>query len=335
MKKRHYVYLLINTKQYDEKKYYIGCRSCSCEPINDMYYSSSKIIKKIIKEYGNFFEKTILKEFKTRKEAILYEVLLHNKFYVDSNEEFYNIVKQTSSKFDTTGYIFINGVKISSYNYKLSDEKYHSYNKISLKDVNNIRYYIDIDDPIRFEKGLSGLSSGTVPVLNEKTGKFHIINKSDYDNKKHKSSNYNKVPVEDSEGNRFLAELSDERYISGELTSVHKNKVICKDANNNTFYIDKEEFKQREYVGINKWNINKEKNPNAKTINIFNNNNEIEFNCNGDFKEICKKNNLPFISLARSYRNGGNKIYHTKRGYNEALKKGNEKFIGWYALVVD
>jgi len=303
-----------------------------CEIVDDNYYSSSKSIKKTIKECGNFFKKTILKEFKTREEALLYEVLLHNKFNVDLNGEFYNIVKQTSSKFDTSGYIFIDGEKISTYDYKNSEKKYHSYNKVCLKDKNNIKYYIDVDDPIRINKNLVGFSHETVPVLNEKTGKFHNINKCDYDNKKHKSSNYKKAPVEDSNGNRFLVDVSDIRYINGELKSVHKNKVICKDKNNKTHYVDKREFKKNGYVGINKGNISKEKNPNAKTIIIYNNEDEIKFVCNGNFKETCKNNNLPFISLGKSHRNNGAPIYSTKRGNTEAIKKGNEKFIKWYAV---
>ena len=38
------------------------------------------------------------------------------------------------------------------------------------------------------------------------------------------------------------------------------------------------------------------------------------------------------IQYSRSYRNNGKHIYDTKRGKIEALKRGNEKFIGWYAL---
>lgn len=56
------------------------------------------------------------------------------------------------------------------------------------------------------------------------------------------------------------------------------------------------------------------------------------FECNGNFKQTCKFNNLPFISLYRSYKNGGTKIYSTKKGELDAIKKGNEKFIGWYAV---
>ncbi len=334
MKNKHYVYLLINTKPEDDRKYYIGCRSCDCNPKEDIYYSSSKTIKKIIKEQGNFFEKKVLMELNTRSEAILYEILMHNKYNVDKNTKFYNISKQTSSKFDTTGFIFVDGVKISTFDYKLSNKKYHSKNKVSLVDASGKKYYIDVNDPIRISKNLVGISTNTVPVLNEKTGKFYIINKKDYNKKIHKTSNYNKAPVVDSEGKRFLVGLSDDRYINGDLISVHKNKVICKDFNNKTFYIDKEKFKEGGYLGINAGNINKEKNPNAKTIIIYNNKGEIKFICKGDFKEVCKKNNLPFISLAKSYRNNGSKIYSTTRGNVEAIKKGNEIFIGWYALVI-
>ena len=45
-------------------------------------------------------------------------------------------------------------------------------------------------------------------------------------------------------------------------------------------------------------------------------------------KDICLKNNLPFSSLSKSYRNGGVPIYKNKR---ESSK--NFIYKGWYAKV--
>ncbi len=84
---------------------YIGTRSCNITPKEDIgvtYFSSSSN-KDFIKEqhlYPDRFLYEILKEFKTRKEAILYEIKLHKLFDVKNNNDFYNIVNQTENGFD-------------------------------------------------------------------------------------------------------------------------------------------------------------------------------------------------------------------------------------------
>lgn len=330
MKKFHYVYLLENTKPIDERKYYIGVRSTDISPKNDNYFSSSKIIKKLIKENGNTFTKKIIKEFNNRKDALAYEIFMHEKQKVSTNHFFYNLTKQTNLGFDTTGFIFINGVRLPISNYYLSDEKYHTYGKITLKDKNNNKFYVSVNDD-RYIKGeLIGLSTGLTPIRND-DGCYIIINKSDYNKDIHKTSNHQKAPVVDKDGNRFLIDINDERYLSGKVKSVHKNKVICKDNNNNIHYIDRDEFLEKKYVGINKGNINGSQNPNAKLIKIYDENDNVKYICNGDFKKTCIENNLPFISLYKSFKNGGIKIYDTLRGKSEAIKRNNTKFIGWYA----
>lgn len=91
----HYVYLLINPL---DNMMYIGKRSCDCSPEEDTsYMSSSKYVPK------DLCDKLILEEFSTAKEAIEYEIYLHNHFDVANNKQFYNKAKQTSTGFDTTG----------------------------------------------------------------------------------------------------------------------------------------------------------------------------------------------------------------------------------------
>lgn len=91
----HYTYKIT----YNTGKYYIGVRSCKCKPEEDTKYLGSS------KHTPN--DKVILKEilavFTTRKEAVLSEIELHNKFEVSTNEMFYNKAKQTSVGFDTSG----------------------------------------------------------------------------------------------------------------------------------------------------------------------------------------------------------------------------------------
>lgn len=97
MEKRHYVYMLSDKRK---EKYYIGARSCSCNIGSDKYMGSSKVMTKEDKDNCN---KIILGRFNTREEAIWYEIELHNKFNVSTNDLFWNKAKQTSIGFDTTG----------------------------------------------------------------------------------------------------------------------------------------------------------------------------------------------------------------------------------------
>ena len=98
--KYHYVYLLIDTVPEDSRQFYIGVRSCEGSPENDSYMGSSK---SMTSEQKLRCDKIILEEFKSREEAVSYEIYLHNKFDVAINEKFYNNSKQTSTGFDTTG----------------------------------------------------------------------------------------------------------------------------------------------------------------------------------------------------------------------------------------
>ena len=94
--KQHYVYLLT-----DGIMNYIGARSCNYRIDADSSYLGSS--KHIPSEFKKVCNKIILGRFNTRKEAIAYEIELHNKFDVAKNEQFYNRAKQTSTGFDTTG----------------------------------------------------------------------------------------------------------------------------------------------------------------------------------------------------------------------------------------
>ena len=74
------------------------------------------------------------------------------------------------------------------------------------------------------------------------------------------------------------------------------------------------------------------KNSNAKKINIFNEKNELMFECYGTFKQICNENDLPFNALKKSYQENGKKIY--KKTFNGNTPKKFYKFKNWYAKEV-
>ncbi len=89
----HYTYIISNnTELIEHGKYYIGIRSCDCDPnIDNEYYGSSVYLTKdiLLKNKSNF-TKNIIKVFNTRKEAMLHEIELHQYFNVEQNNIFYN-----------------------------------------------------------------------------------------------------------------------------------------------------------------------------------------------------------------------------------------------------
>lgn len=95
----HYTYWLTCEQT---NQHYIGCRSSKVNPIQDNYWSSSEVVKKMIKE-GYTFSKNILATWTSREDAIAHEVLLHDCFNVGQRSDFINQAKQTSTRFDSTG----------------------------------------------------------------------------------------------------------------------------------------------------------------------------------------------------------------------------------------
>ena len=78
---------------------YIGVRSSIVPPEADIdYLGSSKYVPKLE------CDKIVLNEFLTRKEAVAYEIRLHELFNVGCNPVFYNKAKQTSTGFDMSGH---------------------------------------------------------------------------------------------------------------------------------------------------------------------------------------------------------------------------------------
>ena len=109
MKKFHYVYKIINQKPQDQRKYYIGVRSCDVLPeLDTQYLSSSKYLKQALLEIGHqYFIKEILSVWSTRTLANAEETRLHALFDVARNPEFYNMAKSTSSGFCTLGMVTV------------------------------------------------------------------------------------------------------------------------------------------------------------------------------------------------------------------------------------
>lgn len=85
---KHYVYKIINNKT---GSYYIGSRS-HADPSKDTYMGSSKILSRLIAKEGiEKFNKEVLEEFSTRKQANQYEHQLIRKALLEHPEKVYNV----------------------------------------------------------------------------------------------------------------------------------------------------------------------------------------------------------------------------------------------------
>lgn len=99
--KFHYTYWL----EDEFGKAYIGSRTSILHPNEDNYWGSSLIVNEAIGR-GVKFTKKILAIWEDRESAISHEVLLHEIFDVAKNERFYNLARQTSTRFirDVSGW---------------------------------------------------------------------------------------------------------------------------------------------------------------------------------------------------------------------------------------
>ena len=103
--KFYYVYRISNLIEH---KHYYGFRSTKFLPKNDLgirYFSSSrdKEFIKDQKQNPQNYRYKIVKLFQNYKDALNFEILLHEKFNVSTNESFYNRAKQTATGFSTAG----------------------------------------------------------------------------------------------------------------------------------------------------------------------------------------------------------------------------------------
>ena len=71
----------------------------------------------------------------------------------------------------------------------------------------------------------------------------------------------------------------------------------------------------------------------ALKINIYNNCHNLIACSHGNFKKVCKENNLPFAKLQHSYRNNIPIYYKPGQSQTKATKTGNIIYQGWYATI--
>ena len=128
----------------------------------------------------------------------------------------------------------------------------------------------------------------------------------------------NKVMVE-IEGKLTKIDRNDKRIINGELKVTSNIKGL-------SIHSDEEKNKRSKKMTNN--------NPNAITVNIFDENDILRFTSDKSFTKFLKENNLP-NSLYESQRNNGSIIGNTPNSKSRLINQGYGKYIGWKAVKVN
>ena len=359
----YYVYRITNTRL---NKHYYGSRNSVIMPQLDIgvkYFSTSKDkdFIKDQKENPSDYKYKVVKVFNNTKDKEIYESYLHQYFNVRDNINFYNGSNQTPFGFDTTGMVSVKDKDDNTMSVSVYDERYLSgeltgltkgvkhtiktkhkmsisrIGRIPVKDKDGNTFIVDVCNPRYLSGELVHVTKGRVTVrdkygntssvsINDPrylSGELVVDSKgrvlSDDIKKKMSDSKKGKVNIKDKYGNTSSVSINDPRYLSGELVPISKGKTPTKETRMKISNSQKGS-----------------KSSSAKKINIYNDKDELMFECNGDFVSTCKENGLPSVYLYKCYHENIKIDYNkNKRGLSRAINNGNIKFQGWYARYVE
>lgn len=302
-------YIVYKTINLVNGKYYIGAHST--DKLDDGYIGSGKILKKAIEKYGiENFKREIISFCDSKKEMFLLEKeLLHDNW---KNEICYNVKPGGLGGWDHI-------------------PKDQNKNKVLCKDNYGNIFLID-KNVFEDSENLYGISKGLVTCLDLETGNIiqastETFNKSknlvginfgrkeSEETKRKKSKNmYNRFTVYDMNTGQFIQTTIDEYKNNDDLITT---------------------FKRKEQLGIKPKRYKGNEHHLTKHILIYNNNDELIFECNETFSVFCKLNNLPLGAFSESYKNDGAPIYSKTRVNDlpKLINKGFDKYIGWYAKI--
>lgn len=335
----YYVYRITNKLL---NKHYYGYRSSKIEPILDIgirYFSSSTNKDFINDQKVNplHYKYKVVRIFNNKLEAVRFEMFLHYKFDVRNNDKFYNLANQNMESFLTkNGSLFTKNYGwITTDEYKQNKEKYiiherflGALNKITQKkEIISYDVYNENKD-IYEHPSLNKITC--INLLNNK--KVRISTKEFYNNpEKYQSLNKGLVAAFNIVTLQYTLVTVTELKSNNNLQHPSTNRISVFDKlENKTLSITKDTYLNNleRYVGVNKNKISGSNNPNKKKIAIYNSDNKIEFICDGNFKEICKVNNLPHNALRKSYSSGGMPIY------SKYVTEKSKLFKNWYAKIL-
>jgi len=189
--------------------------------------------------------------------------------------------------------------------------------------------------------GGDGCNGGKLPLShlickNLETGLYLMVHKNEF--------KLNNNLVGPNYGNKHSKETI-EKYKTD-----RKGQVPCKDLDGNYLTVSKEEYEERDdLIGV--WSGRKhseeykkkmsiigsgKNNAMAVITEIYNENDELMFSCEGSFKKTCEENNLPLSALGKSIKTK-TPIYLNiyPKIINKLIDKKWYQYKGWYAKTKD
>ncbi len=366
----HYIYKITNLNPIDEEQYYIGVHTTKeLKPLEDGYMGTSKFLDEAIKEQGlENFEKEILSIWSTREEAMNEEIRLHTVFDVAKNPLFYNRAKANSTGFTTHGHVTVLDTRDGKHkNVSQEDYKFFDYYKssrddmimcVDLRDDNHKLVSREDYDNSEYYKFIT---AGKVAVKDLRDGTTKNVSQDDYEKfDYYEAFNKGKVNVKDlRDGNNKQVSKSDFDMCDYYVSVNNECVTVIDDRDGITKHVSKSDYdKYEHFVSIAKGSITvidkndgktkrvsmKEFNSNdkyisgrGKKINIYNEKGELEFATWGDFKKVCKDNNLPYNVLYQAQLKGGLTIPLNKsqKSLTRFNSDGFGEDLGWSAKKVE
>lgn len=369
----HYVYKITNTKPTDSRKYYIGVRSSTVKPIEDIkYMGSSKHLKKsILEETETYFKKEIIDDsFETRELAERAERELLISIDAKNNQEYYNRHNATEIGFSQKDRVMVIDVKlniicsVSKTEFENNEHLISIFKNsvtVKLKNNTNTKYKrISLNEYYKNRKMYEHVTENKVFAINKKTGKTETLTKEEFSKNRvnYIFSTDGEVTVVDKRDNS-IKNISQEDFKKYDYyVSINNGKVNVIDKRNGlSKQVTKEEYYNSEYYqslqynlvavidtrdGVSKKVTREEYHNNDfyihhanKIIDIFDSNGKIVYTSYANFKDFCENHNLSYQILCISYKNDGKPIFQniSDISYNR-LKRKNRLFqIGWYAKI--
>ena len=292
----NYIYKITNTIN---NKIYIGIHRTN--NLDDGYMGSGKKLHRAFKKYGiEHFKKEILEYFDTWEDALKREAEIVDEEFV-KREDTYNLTCGGGSFYHTKGTVMIKiedgtGKRIQKEEFYKNKDKYktHSFGKVSCIDKNGKYVQVSKEEYLKNRDKYKTSLHGSVIAIKDGFGKIISCEEYQKNRDKYRTACSNKIIVKDSEGNTFMVDRNDPRYISGELTVFWKGKKHS------------EESKRKMKNAQQRVNRNKDKNPNYGHIWIYNN--ELKQNKNIHKDELENYINEGWIKGRKAIYYKNNKI---------------------------
>lgn len=171
-------------------------------------------------------------------------------------------------------------------------------------------------------------SKNTVVVIDKRSGIRKRVKREDYlKYNYYESVTKNIVHVLDIRDGKSKCVTKEEFDKYDYYESITKGRCTVIDTRDNTTkFVSIDDYNRYDYYV----------NSNSKQIIIYDNDNNIKFKTFGNFRSICKDNNLPYGPLMDSYKNNSKPIYQQLNNRTISQLKNNNsfQFVGWYAMMV-